>query len=133
MIPNLRGARWNPPDVAALYGSFELDTAIAEGDHLIAVQGLPLKTSRTVYTIGLELHNVLELTNEDVLEKLGLPPLVREADDPTPCQVVGGAAEWLGHDGIIVPSVRHSGQNFVIYTAKMRPTARLEVVSQQAL
>jgi RES domain-containing protein len=67
MIPNERGARWNPPNVPTLYASLDRDTAIAEGDHLIALQGLPLKTVRSIHTVAVELHNVLELTDEHLL------------------------------------------------------------------
>lgn len=35
---NTRGARWNPPGVVAIYVSRERHGAIAEGDHVIAVQ-----------------------------------------------------------------------------------------------
>jgi RES domain-containing protein len=133
MISNERGARWNPPNVPTLYASLDRDTAIAEGDHLIALQGRPLKTVRSIHTIGVELHNVLELTDEHLLETLGLPPSTRESDDHGPCRIVGGAAEWLGHDGILVPSARCSGTNVAIYVAKMRPTARLEVIKHEAL
>jgi RES domain-containing protein len=133
MKPNLRGARWSPLDVPALYAAIEKDTAIAEGDHLIAVQGLPVTTERNLYTIAVELENVLDLRDDALLNSIGLPKSVREDDDHRACQLVGGAAEWLGHDGILVPSARHLGTNLAIYVAKLNPAARLEVVAAETL
>ena len=40
MTANTRGARWNPPGLAAIYTSEERDTAIAEGQHAIDMQPL---------------------------------------------------------------------------------------------
>ncbi len=131
--PNLRGARWNPPNVLTLYASLDRDTAIAEGDHLIAVQGLPITIERNLYYIGLELENILDLRDDALLNSLGLSPAERVADDHTACQLVGGAAEWLGHDGILVPSARHANSNLAIYVAKMNPGARLEVLARETL
>jgi RES domain-containing protein len=133
MNPNLRGARWNPADVPTLYASFERDTAIAEGAHLIAVQGLPMSVERNVYTVAIELENVLDLRDDALLASLGLPPEAREDDDHRACQLVGGAAEWLGHDAILVPSARDAGTNLAIYVAQLNPGARLEVVASETL
>lgn len=38
---NTRGARWNPPGVAAIYTSLARDGALAEAEHQIAVQPIP--------------------------------------------------------------------------------------------
>jgi RES domain-containing protein len=133
MIPNLRGARWNALDVPALYAAIERETAIAEGDHLIAVQGLPLSTRRDLYTVAVELENVLDLRDDLILTSLGLPADARASDDHTACRLVGGAAEWLGHDAVLVPSARRAGTNLAIYVAKLNPRARLEVVSSETL
>ncbi|MGO9320726.1 MAG: RES domain-containing protein [Solirubrobacteraceae bacterium] len=35
---NTRGARWNPPSVAAIYTSLAREGALAEAEHQIAVQ-----------------------------------------------------------------------------------------------
>lgn len=43
---NIRGARWNPPEVEALYCSLQSRTAAAEIDHLINRQPVPIRTPR---------------------------------------------------------------------------------------
>jgi len=49
IVPMKAELVWNPPGVAALYASLDQSTALAEGDHLIAVQSVPLKVTRTIY------------------------------------------------------------------------------------
>ncbi len=41
--------------------------------------------------------------------------------------MVGGAAEWLKHDGILVPSARALGTNLVIFPNQQSATYRFEV------
>lgn len=125
-MPNQSGARWNPPDLATLYCALQRDTAVAEGDHVVAVQGLRMKASRWIHSLDVEVRNVLDLTADDVLAGLGLPRVLREADDHTACRTVGGAAAWLGHDAILVPSARHDGNNLVVFMANLAPDAILE-------
>src|SRR4051812_5642297 len=69
---NTRGARWNPPGVAAIYLSLERHGAIAEGDHAIAVQPLRPRARRVVYEIALTLENVIDLGDQEVLASIGL-------------------------------------------------------------
>ena len=37
---NTSGARWNPPGDSAIYASLERNTAIAEGEHALAIEPL---------------------------------------------------------------------------------------------
>ena len=39
---NIRGGRWNPPEVEVVYCSLDSRTATAEVDHLIARQPVPI-------------------------------------------------------------------------------------------
>src|SRR5436190_17958259 len=52
---NTRGARWNPPNVAAIYLSCQRYGAIAEGDHAIAAQPLRPWARRFLYAVELSL------------------------------------------------------------------------------
>jgi RES domain-containing protein len=126
--PNESGARWNPPGVAALYASLDQSTALAEGDHLIAVQSVPLKVTRTIYELELTLIRVLDLTDLAVLKKLNIEMAQVADNDWWPCQRIGGAVAWLKHDGLLVPSARDpDGTNLVVLTANMEPEAELVV------
>ena len=45
-LENRRGARWNPPDVPAIYTSLERQTVLAEAEHHIASQPLLPRAAR---------------------------------------------------------------------------------------
>jgi RES domain-containing protein len=126
-IPNGRGARWNPPGVSALYMSLDRDTALAEADHHIAVQPLRPRAKRTLHTLDVKLGSVLDLTDLEFLASLGVSRESLEGDDHSACRSVGGAAAYLGHDGILVPSARHSGVNLVIFTDNLEPDGVVRV------
>ncbi len=52
--PNTTGARWNPPGTAAIYTSLDRSTAVAEGDHMVAMQPIRPRPKRTVYEIRVQ-------------------------------------------------------------------------------
>ena len=117
-LANVRGARWNPPGTPALYTSLAEATAVAEGDHLIAMQPVPPRAPRTIYELEIAVANLLDLTDATRLAAIGITEDDFESIPWEPCQRVGGAIAWLGHDGLLIPSVRDSeGSNLVIFTA----------------
>lgn len=130
---NTRGARWNPVGVAAIYTSLSRDVALAEGERLIAVQGTPPTAKRNIYTIELTLRSVMNLANKADLTILGLTDAELAGDDHAACQLVGGATEWLGHDGVLVPSVRATGTNLVVFPTRGKPEQRFKIVDREIL
>lgn len=125
---NTRGARWNPPGVAAIYTSLAREGALAEAEHQIAVQPSPPRARRTIYTLELTLASVLDLTDVEVLRTLGVGTSELKADDMTACRRLGGAAHWLERDGLLLPSARCSNTNLVIFPANRPHDARLEIL-----
>jgi RES domain-containing protein len=123
---NMRGARWNPPEVAAIYLSLTRDGAIAEGDHVVAIQPRRPRARRYVYPVDVTLDNVLDISNLARLAELGVTAPDLEGDDLTPCQQVGGAVAWLGHDGLLVPSARSPATNLIIFPANRAAEAHFE-------
>lgn len=125
--PNVRGARWNPPDVAALYMSLEEQTARAEIDYLVASQPIPPSAGLLLARIEVTLERVVDLRDPVILEasfRLDLASLPDDLSGYPPCQEVGGAAAFLGRSGVLVPSMRRSGAtNLVIFTTNLRPDA----------
>jgi len=115
---NRRGARWNPPEVAAIYTSLARSVALAEADYHIALQPVRPRARRVLYRIGISLANVLDLSSFDAIEALSVARATFESMDYSSSQVVGGAAAFLGHDGILVPSARAAGVNLVIFPEK---------------
>jgi RES domain-containing protein len=130
---NTRGARWNPPDVAALCTSLSRNGVIAESDYLIAAQGIPPVRARHIYTLELELRSILELTDKALLKELGIDAGALASADHSKCQLVGGAAERLGHDGLIVPSARSAARHLVVFVNRRPFGASLEVVETEII
>ncbi len=131
--PNRSGARWNPPDVEALYASLERDVCLAEMNHLLDLHSIPITKSRVLCTIEVSLQSVLELT-EDTLAELGLSADVLSSVDLSRCQQVGGAVQWLNHDGLLVPSARHEqGRNLVIFQTNHDEESIVELTDKAPL
>lgn len=130
---NGRGARWNPPGTDALYASLERDTALAEAEHQLASQPIRPKAKRTIHQLHLGLSSVLDLTDPALLEGLGVDAAALSRVDFTACQMVGGAAAFLGHDGILVPSGRHPGVNLVVFISNQGADADLRVVDSEVI
>lgn len=128
---NIRGARWNPPGVAAIYTSLAREGALAEAEHQIAVQPIPPRAKRTIYTIELTLASVLDLTDSELLQSLGVGQAELTADDMTACRQLGGAVDWLERDGLLLPSARSPSTNLVIFPANRRADARFEILGAE--
>jgi RES domain-containing protein len=125
---NTRGARWNPAGVPALYLSLDRETALAEGTHLVRLQPEPIRGTRHIHEVGLSLRRVLDLRDRPVLISLGLSEADLRSKDHSACQKVGGTAEWLGVEAIIVPSARAGGANLVIFERKAGPDFTVRVL-----
>jgi RES domain-containing protein len=129
---NTGGARWNPPGVGAIYAAIERETAIAEGEHMIEVQPRRIFRRRVLYELEVDVDKVVDLTDPAALASVGLTMADIASDDFTACQRVGGAIEWLGNGGILVPSARRAGDNMVILIGP-GGEADIERVSQEVL
>jgi RES domain-containing protein len=132
-VENTRGARWNPPGVAAIYMSLSREGVLAEAEHQLAVQPIRPRVRHTLYTLDLTLQSVLELTDADILRDLGVGTDELSADDMRTCQDVGGAIAWLDHDGILVPSARSPAINLVIFPTNRTTGVRFEVIGREEI
>lgn len=130
---NDKGARWNPPGVPAIYCSLDRTTARAEGDYAISVQPLRPTAKRTIYKLRVSLNRVLDLSSPPILRELGLREDELSSANHTPCRRIGGAVEWLEHDGMIVPSVRSSGRNLVIFSRHQGAAEDFEIVGAEVI
>ena len=130
---NTRGARWNPPGVAAIYTSLTRGGALAEAEHQIAIQPIRPRARRTVYTLEITLASVLDLTDPALLQNLGVGPAELAADDMIACRQLGGAAHWLERDGLLLPSARSSATNLVTFPAMRSRDARFEILKEEPL
>jgi len=132
--PNDRGARWNPPGLAAIYTSLARDTVLAEAANAIGLQTPKPSGRRVLHRLGVKLSSVLDLTeNEATLYDLGISADDLASLDWEPTQAVGAVAAWLGHDGLIVPSARHPGRNLVIFPSNRDEYAVFEAIADETI
>lgn len=130
---NVRGARWNPPRTPAIYTSLVRETAISEADYYIGQQPIRPSARRVVYRIQVTLNSVVDLSARATLFKLGLQERSLASIDHCDCQAIGGAVEWLEHDGLLVPSARASGVNLVIFPNRKKPAYRFDILDSEEL
>jgi RES domain-containing protein len=130
---NTEGARWNAPGLAAIYTSCERETALAEAEYYISLQPLRPRAKRTLFTIRVSLHKVIDLTARDLLSRLGVTEDVLSGINQGPCRTIGAAVSWLGYDGMLVPSARrHAGTNLVIFQSDPATNA-FEVINEEVI
>lgn len=130
---NTGGARWNPRGVEALYASLDRETAIAEGDFRVQLEPLRPRAKRVVHRMRARLENVVDLTDEAALASVGLTMTDLADLRMEKTRAVGGAAEWLGRDGLLVPSLRSEGKNLVIFPNQMAPDGLFERESSEVI
>jgi RES domain-containing protein len=131
-LSNTRGARWNPPGLAAIYTSLERETAIAEGQHAIDSQPLRPRARRFVYELRVTAAKVLRITEAD-FSTLGLEPADLHSADFTACQRLAAHAAFLEYDAIVVPSARADGSNLVILVNELPADGRFERVDVEQI
>jgi RES domain-containing protein len=127
---NTRGARWNPPDTAAIYTSLAKEVAVAEGEYLLSMQPVPVKVQRVVFRLKVRLESVVDASSPDVLRTLGIGPNELANAGQEQCRIVGGAVAHLGHDGLLVPSARTDGVNLVIYPGNWQVDGAFDIVER---
>jgi RES domain-containing protein len=127
------GARWNEPNFAAIYTSCERETALAEAEYYISLQPVRPRAKRTLFTIHVSLSKVIDLTSAGLLAQLGITDDILASIDHAPCRTIGGAVNWLGHAGLLVPSARRrGGTNLVIYQQDLS-TDSFEVTAEEEI
>ncbi len=121
---NIRGGRWNPHGVEALYSSADPAAAVAEIDNLIAQQPVPITRPRTTYDLTVRISRVGDLRPTPVG-----PGLAWDYDpaETSACQQIGAAAEWLGFGGLLVPGVRHNAANLVIFVTNLDADDHIDI------
>lgn len=118
------GGRWNPPEsFATLYLAVEPKTAIAEFQRMAARVGrapadfLP----RRLYRYDVQLATLLDLRLPHGRAVLNLTDDQLLRDDPSACQAIGDAAQYVGREGIIAPSATGSGTVLAVFFDRLQP------------
>lgn len=135
--------RWDDGFIPVLYASDTRDGAIAEMRFHFN-KGLPVSPSKLkfrMYEIYFCINNVADLTDSQLLSKLGitknglsaLPLLLRDGGFEA-CQVVSEEAYTLGSDcpadisAIVVPSAYHVGKNIIVFGDHLEAGAIVNVI-----
>ena len=136
----LHGGRWNPVGVAAVYGSFSPETALAETLAHCRYYGLPVHAAmpRTFVAVEFVLGKVLDLTQGRNRQMLGISQQrLLECDWRAEMQrgllpltqQVAVAAFNAGLEALVVASAADpSGQNLIVLVERLRPGSRLAVI-----
>jgi len=128
---NVRGARWNPPDISALYSSLSEHTARREFAYLIKSQPALPREGVKVHRLSVQLQRVVEL-DLPTLEGLGfrLSDVREGINGQLRSREIGGAVAFLGREGLEIPSLRDpGGTNLVIYADQIRvPNSAYDLV-----
>jgi RES domain-containing protein len=132
LIPNSRGARWNPPGVDALYCSLSEHGAAAEHARVISQEPVTKAKPLRMVRLRLSLGKVADLRNAEGLKELGFGPNELTGEDWGPAQVVGAAAAWLGIAAVVVPSARHTAGNIVVFVNNIGPDDLVDVDSESS-
>jgi RES domain-containing protein len=117
--PNVRGARWNPPGLPALYLNTTEEGAIAEGNHFLSLLPLTPRGPRHVHRVEVMLERVVDFSSTADLDIFDIDEAVLR-DTPggySACRRLGAAAESVDRQGILLPCVRcPNARNLVIFT-----------------
>ena len=134
--PNVRGARWNPPDISALYTSESEAACLAEFAYLLESQPVPPRGASAIHRLAVQVSSVLDASEPDLLKEWGLDleTLPEGLAGHEQCRVIGGAAAFLDFEAMWVPSMRLAGaRNFVIFTDELLTTSTYELVESTAI
>lgn len=109
----MNGARWNPPGRPTIYMAHPEKSCMAELARSADRGGFPLsgllRNGRELHTLELTQLPVIDLTNPEAMDHVGLTLEDVEDDDWTACQAVGQATHFLGIAGIAAPSATGVG------------------------
>lgn len=95
----------------------------------MARESVLISKNRTVHHLSILLSCVVVLETEDELADRGLPKSDLLAKYFSASQLVGGAVQWLGIQGLVVPSARSDTQNLIIFPENLGLNDTIEVTS----
>ncbi len=116
--------RWGA-NFPVIYLGRPLDSCIEEADrHLVEDTGVPAQMvkARTLYTVQIDVTDVLDLRSEQAQEAVGLTPgdLASPVGEYTACQRIAAAAHQLELHGILAPAATSLGETLAIFRERVR-------------
>ena len=119
----LNGGRYNAPrKFGALY--------LSKNQKGCATEITRRPSHPTNYIVGkirIKLGKVCDLTDEDLLNELGLSREQLTADDWTETQTLGDLIREAGFEGIVVPSAAGDFNNLVIFVDRLSGASSIDI------
>ncbi len=109
--------RWNLRESEVLYCALERDGALSEIDfHLRRAQPIfPSRLVSAAYRMRASFEKVVNLTDMNLLAKLGVATSHYREILYDETQKIGEAVGFLGFQAMLVPNARHSSVNVVVF------------------
>lgn len=126
-------ARWSPGTFEVLYTSMEKSGAIAEVHFRLASQ--PVFPSKVIYQaaqLQVSAQKTIQLLDTELFGALNVDKSSFAKFDYLRTQEIGDAAQFLGFDGLIVPSARAPTRNLVLFTEALGPTD-IQIIHSEAV
>lgn len=115
LVGSSGGGRWDPPNsFEVLYASTEPNGSLAEIYYHLSQAPIFSSCEMLLHRLTVNIDRVLTLNNE-LLMQLGVGEPLASRLDYSQTQAISSAARFLEFQGIIVPSVRWSCLNLVIF------------------
>ncbi len=117
-IDGSKGAgRWNLRESEVLYCALEKDGALSEIHFHISRQQsvFPSRLTSTVHRLRAQFERTLDLSNIDLLTRLGIDPSRYSEILYDQTQKIGEAVNFLGFEAMLVPNARHGSTNLVVF------------------
>ncbi|WP_299211266.1 RES family NAD+ phosphorylase [uncultured Tateyamaria sp.] len=109
--------RWNVRENEVLYCALEKDGALSEiYFHINRQQSVfPSRLTSTVHKLKATFGRTLDLSDIDLLSRIGVDPgrYTEILYDQT--QKIGEAVNFLGFEAVLVPNARHNSINLVVF------------------
>lgn len=126
-----QGGRWNPPNsYPALYLALSDETAAAEFYRRAQGENRPPEDllPRRLFRYRVRLSAVLDLTDSETRQGLGLTEEALRAADRSVCNALGDAAHYVGFEGIRAPSATGVGEVLVVFFDLLKAGSDVEPV-----
>ena len=103
----------------------ERDGAIAEIGHRLSLEPVwPSKIAHQLHRLVIKAERVAQLRDLETLQRLNVNASRYQSYDYTATQAIAAAAQFLGHDALLVPNARHPGVNLVVLLENLDPDPR---------
>lgn len=131
--PSAAGGRWSVPGgFEVLYTSLARDGALAEIGYRLSLEPVwPSRMAHDIHRIAVATRRTLRFAEPGALAGLGVTVARYGSFDDGATQAIAAAAHFLEFDGLIVPSARSPALNLVLFTDRLDPAARLEVLASE--